>query len=194
MRGSRDIDGAPETVGVVVEWIPDLVQEPGTISPPDRSIRRSIGLRAVVLALGIAAAGLFVAAVASEPTRSARDVAAARAEASQNPERASAAVSRQTSPIAVVEDASIIGQLASAPAEWVTDMVIAFVDDAGRLRVRSLDTSEDLDVGVMATTNLPPLADHVHLLGAPGATWLLDLEEPERSGKLSNTVRMVRFG
>ncbi len=194
MQGSRDIDGAPETVGVVVEWIPDLVQEPGTISPPDRSIRRSIGLRAVVLALGIAAAGLFVAAVASEPTRSARDVAAARAEASQNPERASAAVSRQTSPIAVVEDASIIGQLASAPTEWVTDMVIAFVDDAGRLRVRSLDTSEDLDVGVMATTNLPPLADHVHLLGAPGATWLLDLEEPERSGKLSNTVRMVRFG
>lgn len=188
MHGTRDFDGAPEPGPLVVEWVPHSSDEPELAIEIDSRQSSSIVRMVAILALGIAAIGLFVAGLESESTRSARD------EASDDPAPEAAPVTPPSSLPIVVDEIPAIDQLDSAPLDWAANQVIALVDESGQLRVRALDTGEDLDVGVLAATNLPPLADHVHLLGAPGSTWLLDLEEPERSGKLSNTVRIVRLG
>lgn len=93
-----------------------------------------------------------------------------------------------------IPDDALIDQLPSTPPDLVDGHVLAWIDDRGMLRARRLVDGTDLEVSALAQTNLPPLPEHIHLLGAPNATWLLDVEEPQRSGKLSNTVRMVRLG
>ncbi len=88
----------------------------------------------------------------------------------------------------------IIDQLPTTPIDMIDNIVIAWVDDRRRLSVQHLSTGEDLGVSRLAKTNLPPLPERIHLIGAENSTWLIDLLEPENSGELSNTVRMVRLG
>ena len=95
---------------------------------------------------------------------------------------------------ASVTAAPIIDQLPTTPDALLEGLVIAWVDDERQLRLQRLGDGEALGVSRLARTNLPPLPERIHLIGAENSTWLIDLEVPENSGELSNTVRMVRLG
>ena len=95
---------------------------------------------------------------------------------------------------APVTEVPIIDQLPTTPVAMIEDVVIAWVDDRRHLTIQHLSTGEALPVSRLAKTNLPPLPERIHLIGAENSTWLIDLLEPENSGELSNTVRMVRLG
>jgi|GEM_PF-6940739 len=88
----------------------------------------------------------------------------------------------------------IIDQLPTTPDALLDGLVIAWVDDVRQLQLQRLGDGEALDVSRLARTNIPPLPERVYLIGAENSTWLIDLEVPENSGELSNTVRMVRLG
>ncbi|MFT7476218.1 MAG: hypothetical protein ACI81L_003167 [Verrucomicrobiales bacterium] len=94
----------------------------------------------------------------------------------------------------VVEESKLVDQLPTTPDAWIDGQVLSWIDSTGQLQLRELVDGTELEVGVLARTNLPPLPEHIHLVGAPNTTWLVDLQEPDRSGKLSNSVRMVRLG
>lgn len=88
-------------------------------------------------------------------------------------------------------------QIAALPLvdrDLLDGLVIAWISDSDRLVLRSLETGSALETSVLAEHDLPPLPKHIKLIGARNATWLVDLLEPEKSGKLSQTVRMVRLG
>jgi len=88
---------------------------------------------------------------------------------------------------------ALLESLERVDPELVAGLVVAWVDEDDQLQLQSLDEGA-LPVGRMADHDLPPLPQHIQLIGGENSTWLVDLLEPERSGKLSNTVRMVRLG
>ncbi len=87
----------------------------------------------------------------------------------------------------------ILNELAPVERDLLDGLVIAWIRDNDELQVRRLDSGEPLPVSVLAKHDLPPLPKHIRLIGGRNATWLIDLLEPEKSGKLSNTVQMVRL-
>ncbi len=87
-----------------------------------------------------------------------------------------------------------LSRLSFVDNELLEGLVIAWVRDDDQLELRSLETGAALPVARLAQHDVPPLPEHIQLIGGENATWLIDLLEPERSGKLSNSVRMVRLG
>lgn len=87
-----------------------------------------------------------------------------------------------------------LGALGTVRDGLLDDMVVAWIGADDQLQLRSLETGSGLPVSALAKHDLPPLPVHIQLLGAENATWLVDLVDPVNSGKLSNEVRMVRFG
>lgn len=142
------------------------------------------------LALGLCAFGLVASLLASAFGRTEERAADPIGEVDPGPTTAPVVAPPTTS----IPEAALLDQLPSTADEIVDDQVLVWIDGDGMLRARRLLDGAELELSVLAENNLPPLPEHIHLLGATNGTWLLDLLEPERSGKLSNTVRMVRFG
>lgn len=92
------------------------------------------------------------------------------------------------------EQLEYLSRLSSVDTDIVEGLVIAWVRDDDQLELRSLETGVALPVATLAQHDVPPLPEHIQLIGGENATWLIDLLEPARSGKLSNSVRMVRLG
>lgn len=201
MARSRRLDDTSlrSVTPVEVEWIdgPDRTGLGPSPTPDASGLKRWSRLASGgLLLLG---AALFAVALGARD-ESVEDRSAAETSADQSTRQAAA---RRSAPLAGgtavdgsadVDDGAFIDQLPNVPDSWVEGQVLTWIDASGQLQLRSLETGEVIGVNTLASATLPPLPEHVHLLGSENSTWLLDLKVPARSGKLSNTVRMVRLG
>ena len=170
----------PAADRVDIEWIDvDLDARPAA----ETRSTRALVLRSAAMVLGAASAVFVIVLAASARTGGSEAT-------TPSPTAPTPASGVRPS---VVEQPDPVEALPSTPLEWLADRMLVSVDGEGRLRLRRLDRGVDITAGTHSSV-VPPLPEHVLLLGAPNRTWLVDTERLERSGELSNTVRLVRLG
>lgn len=193
MPRSRSIDDPDAQSGPSgsIAWIDEEPTPDGDAHNTNGPRHRVVSVIGSILVVGLATV-LFVGAI--DRVDESIDQETSSPEPASSPALRQSTTSPTTPTPSPVSAEQFLDQLPTTPEEWLAGQVLVWVDENENLRARRLDNGVDLPVSVLAQTNLPPLPDHVHLVGAENATWLFDLEEPERSGKLSNSVRMVRLG
>ncbi len=156
----------------------------GDPSAPPEASRKAGPRRLASVAIALAAAAALVLyAGSSESERRADDARAQRDAAAS--ETTDAAPTTTAAPFDLTA-------LPTVPEAWLRGRSLAWVDGE-ELRIRHLDSGEDLEFGQTPRIQIPPLPDEVRLLGSTNRTYAIVPAALENSGLISQVYRTVRL-
>lgn len=170
----------PELISPSIEWV-----EFGGATPPEAPEPIDTGRRrgaAVIAALAFLGLILAWSVSSREPST--------RTDPIEEAPPTSAVPNAPADSVPIVPDVDIEEQ---APTAWLEGRVLGYVDPNEHWIVVDLGTGDLIETPGFYDELLPPMPRDARLIHGPNMSFAIESDRPERSGQISNRVRVVRM-